>query len=214
MQDIFTYNAKDYRSRYHGVGLITKLIQAGVNYKEDKTNPRAIKIQVAEEELEKALEVRKTYNQKVEANKKAFVKAIKVKHSTHSFDPTSLYKRIKNIFPGQVYLPESWKNGGSHSIQNYSQSDFWSFSFANISGCKEEKNNGSRVIVKTLSGRMVWILDSKFQSSIAAYMEDSKIGAFEEPIQTFDDLLNKMALVKMTGEQWKSHRENKTIIEY
>lgn len=196
---IISYEPKNYRSREFALTLNNKLNKAGIETRISKESKVKHYIFVSQENFEKAEQLRQEYSTKKQADYDAFKKGIKLEQNSrfNQFNVDSLYNRLKNYFPSQIYLPDGWKGG--KSIQNYSQSDFYSFERVNIKGSLTL--NGPKVIMTTFSKRFVLILPVDFQSRLGGLIEDKKMDHSMSEA-TFESLLTEIAEKRFEGVEW------------
>jgi len=207
MQTILNYNPKEYRSREYGIGLLTKLQKAGINTEVLKSYSKHT-IAVEDRDAEKAKQTLKDYVEAKNAAHEAFKKGIKINMDKQAFQVKFLYNKLKARFTSEIYLPDGWAYG--KSMQNYSQSDFWSFNYVTISGSKT--CNGRKVLVSMLSNRFVYILPADFMSRINGLLEDKQMeGVHIGMNYRVDDLLRDLAEQTFEGSAFKQMVDDKKI---
>lgn len=207
MQTILNYNPKEYRSREYGIGLLTKLQREGINPEILKSYSKHT-IAVDDSVAEKAKEVFRKYAEAKTAAHEAFKKGIKINMDKQTFKIRYIYNKLKARFTSEIYLPESWADG--NSMQNYSQSDFWSFNYVTILGSKT--CDGRKVLVTMLSEKYVYILPADFMSRINGLLEDKQMEGLHIGMNyRVDDLLRDLAEQTIDGAAFKQSIIDKKV---
>lgn len=210
MTRLYSYNPKDYKARNFACGLLNTLHKQKITTQIIRDRGVAY-ISIEDQVKAVADKIYTDYTIKIQADKFAFSKAIKVNYSLKSnntYKVSFLYNKLRKTSIGQnIYLPDEWKDG--KSIQNYDQNDF--YSFFNVMISKSKQLDGERIIVKTLSQKKVWILYKTFMQDINGYLEDCQLSHMY--VTTMDELLDGMCIQSFKGSEWKNFIDTKKLFE-